>query len=116
MSNCLALKSFIETKYSKNAAANLEKTRKYTNVLRGVSARTLIPKRISPTISEPTRGIDSGLNLVGGIGIYQIIAQMAKNTSKFKSSPLMIELWNFLYLKSTKDCAIICIKELYLQK
>jgi hypothetical protein len=81
------LKSFIETKYSKNATANLEKNRKYTNELRGVWIRTLIPKRNKPTARDAIRRIDKSLNFLGGIGIYQIIAQMARKTSKFKSLP-----------------------------
>jgi hypothetical protein len=81
------LKSFIDTKYSKKATANLEKNRKYTNELRGVWTRTLIPKRTNPITSEAMRRIDRILNFVGGIGMYQIIAQMARKTSKFKSLP-----------------------------
>jgi hypothetical protein len=81
------LNSLIDTKYSKNATANLEKNRKYTNELRVVSTRTLIPKRNNPITSEAMRRIARGLNFVGGIGIYQIIAQMARKTSKFKSFP-----------------------------
>jgi hypothetical protein len=81
------LNIFGETKYSKNATANLEKIRKYTNELRGVRARTLIPKRTNPIDSEAIRLIDRGLNFVGGIGIYQIIAQMTRKTNKFKSLP-----------------------------
>jgi len=85
LSNCSTFDILGETKYSKNATANLEKNRKYTNALRGVWARTLIPKRNSPIDSEAILLIDSGLNFVGGIGIYQIIAQMAKKTNRFKS-------------------------------
>jgi hypothetical protein len=61
----------------------------------------LIPKRINPIASEAMRRIDRGLNFVGGIGIYQIIAQIARKTSKFKSLPQM-ELMSFQYLKPTK--------------
>jgi hypothetical protein len=81
------LNSFIDTKYSKKATTNLEKNRKYTNELRGVWTRTLIPKRTNPIASEAMRRLARGLNFVGGIGIYQIIAQMARKTSKFKSLP-----------------------------
>jgi hypothetical protein len=95
------LKSFIDTKYSKKATANLEKNRKYTNELRGVWTRTLIPKRTNPIASEAIRRIDRILNFVGGIGMYQIIAQMARKISKFKSLP-QVEIWRFQYLKSTK--------------
>jgi hypothetical protein len=87
LSNCSTLNRFIDTKYSKNATTNLEKNRKYTNELRGVWTRTLIPKRTNPIDSEAMRRIARGLNFVGGIGIYQIIAQTARNTSKFKSHP-----------------------------
>jgi len=62
----------------------------------------LIPKRIKPIASEAIRRIDRGLNFVGGIGIYQIIAQMARKTSKFKSQP-RLEIWSFQYLKSTNN-------------
>ena len=102
MSNCSTLNSFIETKYSKNATANLEKIRKYTNELRGVWTRMLIPKRNSPIDSETMRRIDRGLNFVGGIGIYQIIDQMARKTNRFKSLP-QVEVWSFQYLNSTKN-------------
>jgi len=96
--NCSTLSTLGETKYSKNATANLEKIRKYTNELRGVKARTLIPKRSSPIDSEAIRLSDSGLNFVGGIGIYQIIAQMARKTSRFKSFP-QGQIWIFQYLR-----------------
>jgi len=68
---------------------NLEKNRKYTNELRGVWTRTLIPKRTKPIDSEAIRRNARGLNFVGGIGMYQIIAQMARKTSKFNSHPQM---------------------------
>jgi len=96
------LNNFIDTKYSNNATANLEKNRKYTNELRGVWTRTLIPKRTNPIASEAMRRLARGLNFVGGIGIYQIIAQMARKTSKFKFLP-QIEICSFQYLKSTKN-------------
>ncbi len=56
-------------------------------MLRGVWTRTLIPKRNSPITNEAIRRIDRGLNFVGGNGMYHIIAQMARKTSKFKSLP-----------------------------
>jgi hypothetical protein len=92
------LNSLIDTKYSKSATANLEKNRKYTNELSGVWTRTFIPKRTNPIASEAMRRIDRGLNFVSGIGIYQIIAQIARKTSKFRSIP-QTEIWCFEYLK-----------------
>ncbi len=56
-------------------------------MLRGVWTRTLIPKRINPITNEAIRRIDKILNFVGGNGMYHIIAQMARKTSKFKSLP-----------------------------
>jgi hypothetical protein len=98
LSNCSIFISFVVTKYSKHATANLEKNRKYTNELRGLKARTLIPKRISPIKSEAMRRFDRGLNFAGGIGIYQIIAQMARNTNRFKSIP-PVGIRSFQYLR-----------------
>ena len=98
MSNCSILISFAETKYSKNATANLEKNRKYTNELRGLKARTLIPKRISPITIEAMRRFDRSPNFAGGIGIYQIIVQMARNTNRYKSLP-RVGIWSFLIFK-----------------
>jgi hypothetical protein len=67
------------------ATNNLEKTRKYTNRLSGVAAKTFIPKRNNPIASESKRRDDKGLNLAGGIGRYHIISQMTKKSSTFNS-------------------------------
>ena len=90
-----------ETKYSTNATKDLEKTRKYTNELSGVSARTLNPKRTSPIARMISRRFEVILNFVGGIGMYQIIAQMRRKTSKFKVRYLPFRILHFRYLRIT---------------
>jgi hypothetical protein len=69
----------------------------------------LNPKRTNPTASEARRRIDSGLNFVSGIGIYQIIAQMARKTSKFKSLP-QVEVWSFQYLNQLRIEQVYVLK------
>jgi len=73
----------MDKKYSIRAMNVLEKTRKYTNTLSGVLASTLNPKSSNPIPSINRRRFDVSLNNAGGIGMYQMTAQMARKISMF---------------------------------
>jgi hypothetical protein len=70
-------------KNSTRATNDLEKIRKYTNMLSGVLARVFIPNRNNPSPRVSNRRDDVSLNFAGGIGMTQMIAQIAKKISMF---------------------------------